>query len=147
VLPEQRCVSDDGELRRTPHARRAQLAYALTTNEDCRGREAADFYRELFPDVDVSRITCAPSRRQYRWRTRWSSLWQRLWRTEDEAEAAYQAEQGCSCTSFGDDETPALEAMGEQLALGPGQTQESLAELVRRAQRGERVRRIDDHDR
>jgi hypothetical protein len=47
-----------------------QLAHALATNEDCAGREAADFYRQQYPDVDVSRVTYAPSRSQYRWRSR-----------------------------------------------------------------------------
>jgi hypothetical protein len=142
VLPDQRCVTDEGELRQTPHARRRQLAFALTFDGDCRGREAADVYRQWFPDVDVSQVTCAPSRSQYRWRSGWSAVWRRWWRTEDEAEAAYQAEQGCGCTSFGDDETPAAVMLEEQLALGPGQenpldtiaqaTQAQQRDLVRR---------------
>jgi hypothetical protein len=141
VLPEQRCVAEDGVQRRTAHARRVQLAYALTTGEDCRGREAADVYRMWFPDVDVARITCAPSRSQYRWRSRWSVVWRRCWRNEDEAEAAYQAEQGCGCTSFGDDETPAIEVLEEQLALGPGESQENLLDAITQAQQREQVRR------
>jgi hypothetical protein len=145
VLPEQRCVTDEGELRRTPHARRVQLAYALTTAEDCRGREAADVYRTLCPDVDVSRVTCAPSRSQYRWRARWSAVYRRWWKNEDVAEAAYQAEQWCGCTSFGDEETPPAAALERQLALGPA-TQERLSDLtdaIAQAQERERVRRLD----
>jgi hypothetical protein len=143
VPPEQRCVTDEGEQRLTAHARRAQLAHGLTTDGDCRGREAADVYRLLYPDVDVSRITCAPSRSQYRWRSRWSGIYRRWWRNEDEAEKAYQAEQGCSCTSFGDDKTPAIEALEEQLALGPGESAENLDAIIDtiQAQQRERVRR------
>jgi hypothetical protein len=139
VLPEQRCVTDDGELRRTPHAWRAQLAHALAHEGDFAGSEAARRYRRLFPDVDVRPITCAPSRSQYRWRARWSTMYRRWWRNEDEAEAAYQAEQGCGCTSFGDDQTPAIEVLEEQLALGPGQ--ENPLDAITQTQRPERVRR------
>jgi hypothetical protein len=68
-------------------------------------------------------------------------MWRRWWHNEDEAEAAYQAEQGCGCTSFGDDETPAVEAMEEQLALGPGESQENWVDAIIQAQQRERVRR------
>jgi hypothetical protein len=101
-------------------------------------------YRLLFPDVDVRPITCAPSRSQYRWRSRWSAIYRRWWRNEDEADKAYRAEQECGCTTFGDDETPAVEALEGQLALGPGEPQGSLTDLtdaITRPEERERVRR------
>jgi hypothetical protein len=45
---------------------------------------------------------------------RWSKVLLRWWATEDEAEKAYQAESGCDCTSFGDDETPMPEAIAHE---------------------------------
>jgi hypothetical protein len=127
VEPDQPCIRRDeeheGERRSTAHTWRIQLAHALGTDGDCAGREAAEVYRRQYPDVDVSYVTCAPSRKQYRWRSRWSDKWKRWWANEHEAEAAFQAEQGCGCTSFGDDETPAAEALAIEMpgpiALGP----------------------------
>ncbi len=139
VNPEQRCVNAEGELRRTPHAWRVQLAHALVHEGDFAGSEAARMYRHRFPDVDARRITCAPSRQQFRWRMRWSNVLLHWWATEDEAEKAYQAEYVCTCT-FGDDETPMPVALEEQLALSPGQAQNLLVTITQ-AQQREQVRR------
>jgi hypothetical protein len=140
VNPEQRCVNAEGESRE-PHAERVQLAFALVHEGDFAGSEAARMYRHLFPDVDARRITCAPSRQQFRWRMRWSKVLLHWWATEDEAEKAYGAEYGCDCASFGDDETPMPEALEEQLALGPGEPPENLLDAITQAQQHERVNR------
>jgi hypothetical protein len=118
------------------------LAFALTFDGECRGREAADVYRSLFPDVDAHAITCAPSRSQYRWRSRWSGIWRRWWRNEDEAETAYESERECGCLPLGDDNTPAIEVLEQAaVALGPGEPQQNLSDAIAVAQERERVRR------
>jgi hypothetical protein len=148
VLPEQRCVDVEGEPRDDAHAERRQLAFALVHEGDFAGSRNARLYRQLFPDVDAGRITCAPSRKQYRWRMRWSKVLLRWWATEDDAEKAYGAEYGCDCTSFGDDETPMPEAIIREppppIALRPGQRDDIIDAVARtreREQEHDRARR------